>query len=107
MQQIVAPLVADSHVSADGNGKIITAAIQLTRGSLSRISIFTGSANNTGSTQAHGLGVTPDICILMEVQSSGDNCSFVWDQSASNSTNVKVWTNFATARNYVALAIKL
>ena len=107
LQQIVAPLVADSHISADGNGVATVLSLKLTKGSITRISIFSGSATNAGNSQAHGLGATPDICLLVENQSSPDNCAFVWDKAGSNSTNVKVWTNFATARNYVALAIKL
>src|SRR5216683_1480057 len=177
LDQIVAPLVADSHVSADGLGNVTTLSITLTStgtgltvqhnatvsgiltttgnhvanggmnvntirdntngntaidlsagsglvklphgatltggafnlltGSISRLSIFTGTANSSGTLQAHGLGATPDFCVFQQTNTAGDVNTFQWDKNASDGTNVKVWSNNATARQYIALAIKL
>src|SRR5260221_654175 len=133
LDQIVAPLVADSHVSADGLGNVTTLSATLTStgtgltvqhnatvsgritcsginfptGSVTRMNVFTGSASSSGNLQAHGLGATPDFCIFQQTNSAGDSNSFQWDKNASDGTNVKVWSNNATARQYIALAIKL
>ncbi len=82
-------------------------AFNLLTGSISRLSIFTGSAGNTGNLQAHGLGATPDFCIFMATNTTWDVNTFTWDKNASDGTNVKVWGSNATVRNYIALAIKL
>ena len=107
LQQIVAPIVADSHVSADGNGNVTVVQIKLTIGSLTRINVFTGSVNNSGGTFAHGLGVLPDFVAFQENNVGFDSTSFSWDKSASNNSTVKVYGGGATARSFVALAIKL
>ena len=134
LDQIVAPLVADSHVSADGLGNVTTLSATLTStgtgltvqhnatvsgritcsginfptGSVTRMNVFTGSASSSGTLQAHGLGATPDFCIFQQTVSGGaDTNDFQWDKNASDSTNVKVWSPNATSRNYIALAIKL
>lgn len=86
---------------------LVSGTISLIAGSLSRISIFTGSANNAGTLQAHGLGATPDFAVFQETGTTGDTNTFSWDKAASDSTNVKAWTNNATLRPYIALALKL
>jgi len=82
-------------------------ALSLLTGSISRLSIFTGSASSAGITQAHGLGATPDFCMFQQTNTAGDSNSFQWDKNASDATNVKVWSNNGTSRQYIALAIKL
>lgn len=91
----------------NSNGTLNGNTVQFTVGSITRLSIFTGSANNTGTLQAHGLGVKPDFVAILETQASGDTNTFSWDVGASDATNIKVWTLNATARTYTALAIKL
>ena len=119
-----ATVSGDLHVSGNlfGTGGTVTAgdkikltqgvnltggALGLLAGSISRLSIFTGSATSSGNLQAHGLGATPDFCIFQETGTAGDVNTFSWDKNASDGTNVKVWTANATARTYIALAIKL
>lgn len=106
-QQIVAPIVADSHVTSDGNGNATVVSMKFTRGSITRLSVFTGSVNNAGASIAHGLGATPDFCVFQENNSGFDASTFSWDKAASDSTNVKVYGGGATARSFVALAIRL
>lgn len=81
-------------------------ALKFPVGSLTKWNIFTGSANNTGTLQAHGLGVKPDFVTFQETGTAGDANTFIWDIVASDSVNVKVWTGNATLRTYIALAIK-
>lgn len=88
------------------SGGISAPTVNFTTGSITRMSIFTGSANNAGTTQAHGLGATPDFCVFQETGNAGDTNTFSWDKAASDGTNVKVWTLNATARNYIAICIK-
>lgn len=87
-------------------GGITAPTVNFTTGSITRLSVFTGSATNAGTTQAHGLGATPDFCMFMETGTAGDTNTFSWDKAASDGTNVKVWTLNATARNYIAICIK-
>lgn len=75
-------------------------------GNVSRISVFSGTASNAGTLQAHGLGVKPDFCVFQETGTAGDTNTFSWDVAASDATNVKVWSLNATARPYIAVAIK-
>jgi len=82
-------------------------ALQLLVGSFTRVSVFSGSATSSGTLQAHGLGVKPDWVQFQQTGASGDGNSFQWDINATDATNVKVWTLNASARFYVALAIKL
>ena len=107
LDSITQSIVNDSHVTTDGNGHVTVVQIKLTVGSLTRVSVFTGSANNAGNLQAHGLGATPDFVTFIENNTVGDSNNFAWDKAASDATNVKVWGNNATARSYTALAIKL
>ena len=101
-------LSAGSGLAKFPHGITLTGgALSLLLGSLTRISIFTGSATSSGNTQAHGLGATPDFCMFQQTNTAGDSNSFQWDKNASDGTNVKVWSNNATARQYIALAIKL
>ncbi len=88
------------------SGKISTQGINLITGSISRTSIFTGSASSAGTTQAHGLGATPDFCMFQQTGAAGDANTFQWDKAASDGTNVKVWSGNASARNYIAWCIK-
>ncbi len=88
-------------------GRIAMAGFNLPVGSETRRNVFTGSATNAGNLQAHGLGVKPDFVMFQETGAAGDANTFVWDIVASDATNVKVWTGNATARTYIALAIKL
>ena len=82
-------------------------ALKLLVGSVSRVSVFTGSASTAGNLAAHGLGVKPDWVGLIENNTAGDSNNFAWDVAASDATNVKIWGNNATARSYTALAVKL
>lgn len=81
--------------------------LTLLAGTISRISVFTGSANSSGTLQAHGLGVKPDFCMFQETSTGADTNNFTWDINASDATNVKVWSGNASSRSYVALAIKV
>jgi hypothetical protein len=53
---------ADSNITADGNGNMITKSTAFTVGKITRVSFFTGGG--TQNNVAHGLGVTPDIVIV-------------------------------------------
>jgi len=101
-------LSAGSGLAKFPHGITLTGgALSLLLGSLTRISIFTGSATSSGTLQAHGLGATPDFCMFQQTNTAGDVNTFQWDKNASDGTNVKVWSGNATARQYIALAIKL
>jgi len=45
--------------------------------------------------------------MFQQTNTAGDVNTFQWDKNASDGTNVKVWSGNATARQYIALAIKL
>ena len=107
LDSITQSIVNDSHVTTDGSGHVTVVQIKLTVGSLTRVNVFTGSANNSGQLQAHGLGVLPDFVVFMENSTGADSNNFTWDKTASDGTNVKVWGNNASSRSYTALAIKL
>ncbi len=85
----------------------VAKALKLVVGTITRISVFTGTATSAGVLQAHGLGVTPDWVGLTQTNTAGDVNSFQWDKVNSNATNIKVWSNNATARAYIAVAIAL
>src|SRR5258708_3348376 len=82
------------------SGKISTQGVNFITGSISRTSIFTGSASSAGNTQAHGLGATPDFCMFQQTGAAGDANTFQWDKAAIDGTNVKGWTGNASAPNY-------
>ena len=107
LDSITQSIVNDSHVTTDGNGHVTVVQIKLTTGSITRISVFTGTANSSGTLQAHGLGVKPDFCMFQETSGASDVNNFTWDINASDATNVKVWSGNASSRAYVALAVKL
>ncbi len=100
-------IIDNSVAQSTFAGRVTVAGLNFPIGSLTRWNVFTGSANNVGTLQAHGLGVKPDFCMFQETGTAGDTNTFSWDIVASDATNVKVWTNNATLRTYIALAIKL
>jgi hypothetical protein len=101
------PITDNSLSTSTFAGRVAVAGLNFPVGSLTRWNVFTGSATNAGNLQAHGLGIKPDFVMFQETGAAGDANTFVWDIAASDATNVKVWTGNATARTYIALAIKL
>lgn len=99
-------LAGAGNPAIDLSAAAIVQAIKFKVGSLTAWNIFTGSANSSGTLQAHGLGVKPDFVSLQETGTAGDTNTFSWDVAASDATNIKVWSLNATARPYIALAIK-
>lgn len=93
--------------AVDLSGSSGAIALKLFAGTISRVSVFTGSASTAGQLVAHGLGIKPDWVGFTENDTVGDSNNFAWDTAASDATNVKVWGNNATARSFTALAIKL
>lgn len=85
----------------------LTGTLQFPIGSLTKINIFSGTGSSAGVLNAHGLGVKPDFCVFQETGTAGDTNTFSWDVAASDTTNVMVWSANATARPFIALAIKL
>ena len=91
----------------DNGIAILSGWLALVQGTISRISIFSGSATNVFSNTAHGLGVVPDAVFFCETNTGADTTTFQWNPAGSTSTNVSVYSSAGSSpRNFIAIAIK-
>lgn len=93
-------------IQADAGVQLTGGTIGLLSGSMSRVSKFSGSANSTPTFFNHGLGAVPDIVLIQFTSATSDTCVFAYDPNTMTNTQVKIVTENATPRTFVALAIK-
>lgn len=91
--------------TATGNADFIqTSEVKLLHGTISRISMFTGTAPNVSTPFNHGLGAVPDM-VLLTLTGTNNTASMVkYDASSLTSTQVSIVSD--SSRAFVGLAIK-
>ena len=95
MQQIVAPIVADSHIGADGNGNATVVSVQFAHGKITRIAFGFTSVTTGGTVINHNLGVSPS-CIMLTPSITGVTCAADTGASSTQftarvSSNNNIW----------------
>lgn len=95
----------DANINAAGSGRLNVKTIGLTTNSISRISIFAAAVVVGNTTVSHGLGTTPDICLLaFNLVSTPVAATIGYDHSGRGATTITVYSSVAT--NIVGLALK-
>ena len=97
--QFAGSVVTDNNIGADGNGKLTVVKLQLTTGTLTRISKFSGTGNQTVS---HGLGANPDFVVIQYAGNFGSpptHPAYFYNTTSSQVTVVAdggyVWVGLA------------
>lgn len=99
---------ADSNITTDGNGNLtlpsvkVTTVLRLLTGTLTRVSFFSGSG---GGTFNHGLGVTPNIILLVYAGNFGSPPGQPLYYYGENTTQVTVSASSSYAWKALAIAL--
>lgn len=105
-QQVVDTINGVNVFTRNSGGAVLLAGtFKFLVGSISRISMFSGSCGTTTTAFNHGLGVVPDIILIQVLGTVSSVHTVLYDNTTMTTTQVNLTSNFSN-NSFVALAIK-